>query len=181
MEWSEAEDVTPRRALHVTKTRGTAILFPKIVEICTGYVPANSHVKIEAAVRSGLANGCQFLMKDPRDISDEALWRGLFALPSYWEPPVTRCELVWPHHQRQAYRWAAAILAYAIRNALEDLHTKYIPDALMPSVNRTARNTIFELIVDIPALGWRLTKMPRAFISANDHCRLLLCLPRVAG
>jgi hypothetical protein len=167
MKWSEAEEMTPRRALQLARTRGTEILCPKIAEICIGYLPDDSHVEINAAVRSGLASGCQFLMKNPRDISDETLRRGLFALPPYWEPPVSRCEPLWPRHQRQAYRWAAAILAYAVRNALEDLHADYIPDELMPSLNRTVRNSIFELIVDIPALGWRLSKLPRAFLTIN--------------
>ena len=84
-------------------------------------------------------------------------------------------------HQRQAYRWAAAILAYAVRNALEDLHTAYIPDKLMPSINRMVRNAIFEMIVDIPSLGWRLSKMPRAFLTINAKHRQIARLPNPVG
>ena len=181
MEWIEAEGMTARYVLWLAKTSLAERLNSKVAAVCGRYVPMDQYAEIATAVKSGLQSGCCFLLKNPRDISDASLWRGLFALPKYWEPPVLQCEPLWPRHQRQAYRWAASILAYSVRTALEDLHASYIPDELMPSLNRTVRSSIYENLISTPSLGWRLSKMPRAFLLANAQSRLISRLPSAVG
>lgn len=71
------------------------------------------------------------------------------------------------------------ICAIAVRNALEDIHAKHIPDTLMPELNREVRNglmeafTVLEGISDlsmierkgkkeamIQAFGWYIQMIP---------------------
>jgi Transposase len=105
----------------------------------------------------------------------------IFWIPSYWEPPVSRSEPAWPHHQLQAYRWTATNVAYSVRNALEDLHTEYFPDQLMPSMNRAVRNSIYQVLLDDPSLGWRLSRMPKALLRATAESGQDLRLPASVG
>jgi hypothetical protein len=182
MEWIEARGMNAREVLKFARTDLVEKLSLVVNNDCRGCVPLEEQRKVAPAVRAGLVSACQFLLRDPEQIRDKTLWRVLFGLPQYWEPPMSRSEPPWPYAQLQAYRWAATILAYSVRNALEDLHAEHIPDRLMPTVNRAVRNSIYESLLDVPSLGWRLSRMPRAFISvlhaeAGQH----LPLPNSAG
>jgi len=83
--------------------------------------------------------------------------------------------------RRTAGRQRFTHYAYTVRNSLEDLHAKYIPDELIPTLNRTVRNTISELLVADPALGWRLSQMLRAFLSLDPEHRQNAQLPKPVG
>jgi hypothetical protein len=181
MEWVEIDGMTASGVLQLARTDLVEILSAIVSDVCSDHLPLHMHGEIAPAVKSGLLSACHFLLKHPDDIRDETLWRVLFGLPSYWEPPVARSEPPWPHHQLQAYRWTATIVAYSVRNALEGLHTKHIPDELMPSVNRAVRNSIYEVLLDAPSLGWRLSRMPRAVLCATAETGWVLRLPHAVG
>jgi hypothetical protein len=181
MQWIEQEGIIAISVIRLARTSLASQLTVKLAVVCGNAVPTERHREMATAVILGLETGCRFLLHTRRNVSDETLWRGLFAIPCYWEPAIAQYTPLWPRHQQQAYRWAAAILAYSVRNALEDLHAKYIPDELMPTLNRTVRNTIFELIVADPSLGWRLSRMPRAFLSLNAEQGHIARLPNPVG
>ena len=173
--------MTASSVLRFARTSLAEVLNSTVTDICGDCLPLAQHKEVAWAVKSGLLSGCRFLLKNPRSISDDTMRRSLFALPSYWEPPFMHGEPAWPPHQLQAYRWAASILGYSVRNALEDLHARSIPDELMPLLNRAVRNTIFEVIVEIPSLGWRLSKTPRAFLTVNTKHRHMWRFPNPVG
>jgi len=181
MEWVAAEDMTARRILQLAGTDLVEIVSAVVYDKCADHLPLEKLGAVAPAVKSGLVNACRFLLRNPHDIRDETLWRVLFGLPSYWEPAVSRSEPPWPHHQLQAYRWTATIVAYSVRNALEDLHTEHIPDQSMPALNRAVRNAVYDLLLRTPTLGWRLSKMPRAYLTVVAETGEFLQLPRPVG
>jgi hypothetical protein len=181
MEWVEIDGMTAKGVLQLARTDLVESLSAIVNDVCADYLPLHRHREVGPAVKSGLLSVCHFLLKNPDDIRDETLWTVLFGLPSYWEPPVSRSEPPWPHHQLQAYRWTATIVAYSVRNALEDLHTEYIPDRLMPSMNRAVRNSIYQVLLDDPSLGWRLSRMPRALLRATAETGQAIRLPDPVG
>ncbi|MGV7242394.1 hypothetical protein [Caballeronia sp. M23-90] len=181
MEWVKPEGITAISVMRLARTSLADRLVVRLAVVCGSAVPKERHREMATAIRLGLQTGCRFLLHTRRNVSDETLWRGLFAIPCYCEPAIAQCMPLWTSHQQQAFRWAAAILAYSVRNAFEDLHAKYIPDELMPTLNRTVRNTIFELIVADPSLGWRLSRMPRAFLSLNAEQGHIARLPNPVG
>jgi hypothetical protein len=181
IEWVEIDGMTASGALQLARTDLVEILSAIVSDVYSDHLPLHMHGEIAPAVKSGPLSACHFLLKHPDDIRDENLWRVLFGLPSYWVPPVARSEPPWPNHQLQAYRWTAIIVAYSVRNALEDLYTKHIPDQLMPSVNRAVRNSIYEVLVDAPSLGWRLSRMPMALLRATAETGWALRLPHAVG
>ena len=181
MKWVEIDGMTARGVLQLARTDLVENLSAIVTHICSDHLPSRRHAEAGTAVKTGLVNACRFLLKNPGDIRDETLWRVLFGLPSYWEPPVSRSEPPWPHHQLRAYRWTATIVAYWVRNALEDLHSEYIPDRLMPALNRAVRDAIYEFLVRNPTFGWRLSRMPRAFLTVTADIGEHLQLPRSVG
>jgi len=172
MEWVEADFMTARDVLQLARTDLVEILSAIVTDVCADHLPSHVHRQVAPAVKSGLLSACRFLLKNPGDIRDETLWRVLFGLPPYWEPPASRSEPAWPHHRLQAYRWTATIVAYSVRNGLEDLHTEHIPDQSMPALNRAVRDAIYDLLFRVPSLGWRLSRM---------HGPFSLSLPRLVN
>lgn len=181
MEWMEFDGMTARGVLQLAKTDLVDILSAIVTSICLNYLPLGRHAEVGIAVKTALVNACRFLLKNPDDIRDETLWRVLFDLPSYWEPPVLKSEPRSPHHQLRAYRWTATIVGYWVRNALEDLHSECIPDRLMPALNRAVRDAIYEFLIQKPTFGWRLSRMPRAFLTVTADFAEHLPLPRSVG
>jgi hypothetical protein len=181
MEWMEAVGMKATEVLKHARTDLVEKLSLIVKNSCAGCVPIEEQRKVAPAVRAGLVSACQFLLRNPEQIRDETLWRVLFGLPPYWEPPFSRSEPPWPLAQLQAYRWAAVILAYSVRNALEDLHAEHIPDWLMPTVNRGLRNSIYEALLNAPSLGWRLSRLPRALLSVTAETGQALRLPKSVG
>jgi hypothetical protein len=181
MAWMEAVGMNASEVLKLARTDLVERLTLVVKNGCAGCVPLDEQRKVAPAVRAGLVSACQFLLRDPEQIRDETLWRVLFGLPSYWEPPMSRTEPPWPYAQLQACRWAAVILAYSVRNALEDLHTAHIPDRLMPRVNQGVRNSIYDALLDAPSLGWRLSRMPRAILCVTAETGQALRLPKSVG
>jgi len=181
MEWVESDGMTAKGVLQLAKTDLVETLSAIVTRICSNHLPLRRHAEVGIAVKTGLVNACRFLLKNPDDIRDETVCRVLFGLPPYWEPPVSRAEPPWPHHQLRAYRWTATIVAYWVRNALEDLHSECIPDRLMPALNRAVRDAIYEFLICKPTFGWRLSRMPRAFLTVMADIAGHLQLPRSVG
>jgi hypothetical protein len=178
MEWSDPVGMNVRGILRLAKTDMVANISPIVTAVCANCLPVKKQRRVAKAVKAGLVSGCQVLLRDPEQIRDETLLRVLFGLPPYWEPPIARPEPLWPYAQLQAYRWAAVILAYSVRNALDDLHAEHIPDWLMPTINRGLRNSIYEALLNAPSLGWRLSRLPRAFLSVTAETGQALRLPK---
>jgi len=181
MEWVEIHGMTAKGVLQLARTDLVEILRATVTRICSDHVPLRRQAEVGTAVKTGLMNACRFLLKNPDDIRDETVWRVLFGLPPYWEPPVTGAEPPWPHHQLRAYRWTATIIAYWVRSALEDLHSECIPDRLMPALNRAVRDAIYEFLIRNPTFGWRLSRMPRAFLIVTADIAEHLQLPLSVG
>ena len=181
MEWLDPCGMTVRGVLTLARTVLVPNLSHIVTNVCADCLPPKTQRRVAHAVRAGLVSACQFLLRNPEQIRDETLWNVLFGLPPYWEPPVSRSEPPWPYAQLQAYRWTATILAYSVRNALEDLHTAHIPGRLMPRVNQGVRNSIYDALVDAPSLGWRLSRMPRAILCLTAETGQALRLPKSVG
>jgi hypothetical protein len=181
MEWVEADCMTAKDVLQLAGTDLVELLSAVVNDNCADHLSLEKLGEVTPAVKSGLVSACRFLLKKPDDIHDETLWSVLFGLPSYWEPAVSTSEPPWPHQQSQAYRWTATIVAYSVRNVLEDLHTEYIPDRLMPSVNRAVRNSTYQVLLDDPALGWRQSRMPMTLLCAVAETGQATRLPNSVG
>jgi hypothetical protein len=181
MEWVAAESMSTRSVMRLAKTDLVEVLSAIVIQQCVDLLPSRRVGDVAPAIKSGIVSACRYLLNDPKDMRDETLWRVLFALPPYWEPPVARFEPPWPKHQLQAYRWTTAIVAYSVRNALEDLHTEHIPDSLMPALNRAVRDAIYTRMLQVPSLDWRLGRLPRALIESIAQAGQVIPLPAVVG
>jgi hypothetical protein len=51
----------------------------------------------------------------------------------------------------------------------------------MPALNRAVRNAVYDLLLRTPTLGWRLSKMPRAYLTVAAETGEFLQLPRPVG
>lgn len=142
-------------------------------------VPVRYHGQITRQLRTGIRDGFLQLRRAPE--TEHECWYVLHCLPSYWEPPVPDVpEEGLPPYQARAYRWAVALLAYSVRNALEDLHAKFTSDARMPLLNRGIRNALYSSLLRNPAVIWRLSQLTRSLISlveAGEDIRV----PAAAG
>jgi hypothetical protein len=92
-----------------------------VMNVWTDEVPASEHPAIVRRVKSGARYGCSELLRKDTEQREVAMGRVPFALPQCWEPPAAQTEPQWPPHQLRAFRWSAAVIAYAVRNAIEPL------------------------------------------------------------
>jgi hypothetical protein len=169
MEWVEAPYLSAADTRRITVAELCPSLESVVMNVWTDKVPASEHPTIVRQVKSGVRHGCSELLREVTEQREAAMGRVLFALPQYWEPPAAQTEPQWPLHQLRAFRWSAAIIAYAVRNAIEPLHTRYTSDESMPPLNRGIRKTAYMTLLRRPEVGWRLSALPRAFI--EEHSR----------
>ena len=142
-------------------------------------VPISHHKQIARQIRAGLRQGLQELQYAPQ--SDADCWYLFKCLPRYWEPPEPdTSDTFLPPHQARAYRWTVALLAFSVRNALEDLHVRFTSDTRMPTLNRHLRNTLYSILLRNPSVIWQLSKVPRALV-ALTLAGIDLPIPAAAG
>jgi hypothetical protein len=156
---------------------------PEVFAVWGGIVPVHAHKKMSKQVQRGVKRGLTvLLLPSHTENLGLRLQFEVLSMPSYWEPPVAGCaEPEWPTNQLQAYRWAAAVIAYAIRNELEQLHADYTSDDVMPELNRRIRNATYTVLLQHPAETWRLIDFIRAALEAAALGVDKFQLPHVAG
>jgi hypothetical protein len=181
MEWVEARYLSAADARRIAVAELGPSLKSVVIDTWAGDVPSSEHPTIARQVKSGVRHGCAELMREVTEQREIETLRVLFAPAPYWEPPVAETEPRWPLHQLRAFRWTAAVIAYSVRNALETLHIRYTSNESMPPLNRGIRNTVYVMLLRRPEVGWRLSRLPRAFIEEHSKSRGSIQLPRVVG
>lgn len=146
-------------------------------------LPAGTEKQVRRAVHAALVTSVEDL-----SISGTSAKMGLLLhywlwhLPPYWEPAEAEGIGELPKAQRQAYRWAAALVGYAVRNRLEELHSRYTSDDSMPNLNRGVRNQALQLMLQDPLTGHLLTRTLALLTGlAEQQGPDYLPLPPVAG
>jgi hypothetical protein len=64
-------------------------------------------------------------------------------------------------------KWVSKIIALNIRNRLEDFHVAYLPDSVMPELNREIRGGIYDALVAI--VNYDTDEFSRKFINYTDN------------
>lgn len=156
---------------------------PEVFAVWGSIIPEKKHKEVHRQIRSGVKRGLTALLLPPGTENLGARVRlEILSMPSYWEPPVSgNGEPSWPSHQLQAYRWTAAVIGYAIRNQLEQLHADYTSDDEMPELNRRIRNAVYTVLLQYSAEAWRLTNFPRAVLETAALGISSAHVPAVAG
>ncbi|SOE97998.1 hypothetical protein SAMN05446635_5949 [Burkholderia sp. OK233] len=180
-EWVDAPYLSAADTRRIVVAELCPSLESVVMNVWSDEVPASEHPTIVRQVKSGVRHGCSELLREVNEAREVAMGRVLFALPPYWEPPAAQTEPQWPLHQLRAFRWSAAVIAYAVRNAVEPLHTRYTSDESMPPLNRGIRNTVYVTRLRRPEVGLRLSGLPRAFIEEHSRTGVRIQLPCVVG
>ncbi|KDP85185.1 hypothetical protein CF70_015100 [Cupriavidus sp. SK-3] len=117
-------------------------------------------------VLKGLCEGLGFLL----NVADQPIavkYHLLFDLPGSWAPPIADVDTILPLFQRQAYQWAADVVAYIVGLRLKPIHVFYgTQDATTLRLESLIRNAIYSEMLRQPAAAWRLTGYFRAAVFA---------------
>jgi hypothetical protein len=181
MGWVEA----PYLSLAQTRRIAVAELCPPlervVLETWADELREEEHPAVARQVKVGVLDGCADLTRDVHAAPVQSILNSMFSPAPCWEPPMAPNEPAWPLHQLRAYRWTAALLACSVRDALEFLHALYTSDDSMPALNRGIRNTTYSCLLRVPALGWRLSNLPRTYIELSARDGERAPLPPVVG
>ena len=125
MQWIEQEGKTAISVIHLARTRLASQLTVKLAVVCGNAVPTERHREMATAVKLGLETGCRFLLHGHRNVSDEKLWRGLFAIHYYWEPATAQCTPLWPRVYSRRYSINQCLRSLVLRNAAPVFFTDF--------------------------------------------------------